>query len=195
MKKTFKGNSSLAAVLLLCGLSLTATAQTCTNTAIYQSTPTSDFTFHSDGTVAHNTTGLIWKRCLEGQSFSNNGTPDNYLDDRCSGSMTNYTWKAALEQVQTINSSGGFANQNDWHLPNQKGLDSIIENCRKNPAINTEVFPGGTSYAGWKGWSSSPGVNYPATQSYTWVMGFYDGSGYFNDRNGNASVWLVRSDN
>lgn len=193
MKKTFKGNPGLAAVLLLCGLlPLTATAQTCTNTAISQSTPTSDFSFHSDGTVAHNTTGLIWKRCLEGQSFSNNNTPDNYLDDRCTGSMTDYTWKAALEQVQTINSSSGFAGQHDWRLPNQKELGSIIENCRKTPAINTEVFPGGSTYLGWKGWSSSPGVNY-STTSYTWIIGFYDGSGYFNDRNGSASVWLVRS--
>lgn len=39
-------------------------------------------TFH-DSTVTNHTTGLTWKRCLEGQDFDDNGTPDNYLDDKC----------------------------------------------------------------------------------------------------------------
>ena len=38
------------------------------NTAIPFSTPTSDFTLNPDGTATHHKTGLIWDRCVLGQT-------------------------------------------------------------------------------------------------------------------------------
>ena len=182
-------NKPAILVLLLAGLLPTMShAQTCTNTAMQESTPTSDFTIHADGTATHNPTGLIWKRCLEGQTLSDNGTPANFLDDQCNGSATAMNWQAALEQAQTVNSSG-YAGQTDWRVPNLKELKSIVEYCRVSPAINTEVFPGSTSSVVW---SSSPVVN-DSTTSYAWGVRFSDGAGYWDDRDSDEQLRLVRS--
>lgn len=175
-------------VLIGVCFSLSAHAQTCSNAAIPESTPTSDFTFYHDGVVTHNTTGLVWKRCLEGQVFSDNNTPDNYLDDVCTypddsiGYPTG--WLEVLENVQTMNANGGFASQVDWRMPNIKELQSIVEYCRFDPAINTDVFPGWSLYA----WSSSP-VSKP--RSYTVYFG--DGRTSDDFRFLGKPVRLVRS--
>lgn len=168
--------------------SVSAHAQTCSNDAIPESTPTRDFTFHQDGTVAHNTTGLVWKRCLEGQIFSDNSTPDNYLDDVCTYSDDNIgsssSWLRQLENVQSINANGGFAGQLDWRMPNIKELQSIVEYCRFSPAINTDVFLGWTHYAG----SSSP-----SSEPRSYMVYFGDGRTSDDFRFLSKSVRLVRS--
>lgn len=173
---------------LLGGLLMTgmANAQTCTNTAMVESTPTSGFTFNAGGTVTHNATGLMWKRCLEGQTFADNGTPSNYLDDKCTGTATGLNWQAALNKAQTANGAND-SGHNDWRVPNHKELTSIVEFCRTSPAINTEVFPGSSSSAVW---SSSPGA-----ESNAWRVPFnnsYD-YGFWDNRDRSLSVRLVRS--
>ena len=143
--------------------------------SIPATTPTGDFTVHGDGTVTHDKTGLMWKVCSEGQSWS---------ADSCSGTAGTYTWQAALQLPQNLNASGGYAGYTDWRLPNIKELASIVELSCYSPAVNATVFPS-TSIAGY--WSASPGADY--SSSVAWGVHFNDGAG---DGNYRSHVYLVR---
>ena len=59
-------------------------AQAC-NSSMLQSAPSSDYKLLGDGTVIHNPTGLMWKRCSEGQDW-NSGT------GQCDNAATSYNW-------------------------------------------------------------------------------------------------------
>lgn len=89
-----------------------------------------EFIGHDNGTVSHIPTGLMWKQCLEG--LSGNCTEGERLE---------LNWQQALQQVETLNASGGFAGHSDWRLPNPKEVMSIIEYGCFRPAINLSVFP------------------------------------------------------
>jgi len=110
------------------------------NNAIPRTTPDQAFTLHNDGTVTHNTTGLMWMRCLVGQTW--NGST-------CSGISPGYTWQNALQTAKGFS----FAGQNDWRLPNKNELVSIVERACLGPAINSTVFPDTDSRGAW---SSTP---------------------------------------
>ena len=93
------------------------------------------FAYSQDGSeVTDNQTGLIWRRCSEGQSFSG-GT--------CVGVAANFTHEAALAHARS---------QTGWRLPNVKELASIVDRTRQNPAIDIAAFPATPCCA----WSSSP---------------------------------------
>jgi hypothetical protein len=103
-----------------------------------QYTPTSEFTDNGNGTVTHSRTGLTWKRCPEGQSWS---------AGNCSGTATTYSW----DQAVALNAGG-------WRLPTENELLGLIEwSTRGYPAVNTSLFPGtyieGQTYAAY--WSAS----------------------------------------
>lgn len=163
---------------LLAGLPMVGYAQTCQTTSIPVHTPTSQFTDHANGTVTDNKTGLMWKKCSEGQSGN----------DCSSGSAASYTWQAALAQAQTVNTSGGFATYTDWRVPTINELESIVETQCYDPAINLAVFPN-APYAWF--WSSSPVA---ADGYYAWGVAFSIGNNDWNYKgNGNyGSVRLVR---
>ena len=101
-----------------------------------RTTPTSEFVPNNiDSTVTHSTTGLIWKKCVEGLSGAN-----------CEiGTVTAYTWTQAL--VASVASN--FASYNDWRLPNKQELKSIMEYGCSVPAINETVFPGTPGFLTW----------------------------------------------
>ncbi|UJS22798.1 DUF1566 domain-containing protein [Thiothrix winogradskyi] len=190
----------LVAGLLMCGV---ADAQMCSNFNIMETTPTSDFTFHIDGTVTHNTTGLVWKRCLEGEVFSDNATPDNFLDDKCTGAAATMNWQAAMDQAKLANDSN-FGGHCDWRVPNLKELKSTVEYCKglrnssRFVAANTVVFP---SLVGFPVvWSSSPAISdnvivtsdVPAN-SAAWAVYFNLGDAGRFFRKANLATRLVRS--
>ena len=110
-----------ATLLLLGGLQ--------SSMALAAATPTTDFTDNQDGTVTHKTTGLTWKRCSEGQTWSGS---------TCSGTAQAYTWNAAM----ALGSSG-------WGLPTIEQLETIIEAGHGAPTINQTVFPGTPAYHFW----------------------------------------------
>src|ERR1700730_18540041 len=85
---------------------------------IPQSTPTSAFTDNGDGTVTHTLTGLMWKRCSEGQTW-NSGT------STCDGTAAPESWSQALF-AGVSDLTGGHT---DWRLPNRKELESTLEAC------------------------------------------------------------------
>ena len=199
MNKQYLSRAFVAG-LLMCGV---VDAQACLNPDMTETTPTSDFTFHSDGTVTHNPTGLMWKRCLEGEVFSDNATPDNFLDDKCTGSAATMNWQVAFDQAKLANDSN-FAGHCDWRVPDLKELKSTVEYCKglRNSsgfiAANKVVFP---SFVGFPVvWSSSPAISddvvvtsdVPAN-STAWAVYFSLGDTGRFLRKTNLATRLVRS--
>lgn len=122
-------------------------------------TPTSDFTDNGDGTVTHKKTGLVWKRCAEGQTWTGS---------TCSGIASSYTWS----QANTLGVGG-------WRLPNLNELLTIVEWGKYASAINTEIFPNlSTNNDGFSSfWSTSAYVN---LSDNIWGVNFshgHDGAG------------------
>ena len=129
------------------------------------------FSYSNNGSeVTDSATGLIWKRCAEGMTWSGVS---------CTGSATEYTHEAALQ-----------LGINGWRLPNIKELTSIVDHSRKSPAIDLTAFPTTTPVFFW---TSSP---YVGNSVNAWFVDFYDGGVYgsFNTskRYGRNVVRLVR---
>jgi hypothetical protein len=142
-----------------------------------ESTPSSDFTDHGDGTVTHVSTGLMWKRCAEGLS-----------GDTCAtGTARSLTWSNAVAAAED-STYGGFT---DWRLPNVKELHSIVETCGYDLAINQSIFPGTPSVAGGPVfWSASTSV---ATPTDAWLLVFGRGGALPTSKTSQLYVRLVRA--
>lgn len=170
MNKTINTIGYLSAAMLL--LAAYSAAATCRND-ITASTPDNDFTLHTDGTVTHNSTGLMWMRCSLGQTWDGS---------TCTGDASIFTWKNALVAAQS-HSFGGYS---DWRLPNKNELESLVEQRCVSPSINNMVFPNTPSTLFW---SSSP----YAFSNFAWGIHFgYGGVG--NGKNYNiVQVRLVRA--
>ena len=152
----------LIRILSLCLVAPLGVAQVC-NPAIQETAPDSRYQILSVGAeVLDLETGLIWRRCAEGQTLNNGGTLDT-SDDSCEGSPMSFDWSGALQLAATEAARTGQT----WTLPDIKQVDSLAELACVNPAINTRVFPGAVSNVFW---SSSP------SDSAIWVLGFFDGS-------------------
>ncbi|MFB9155285.1 DUF1566 domain-containing protein [Vibrio gallaecicus] len=156
---------------LLCWLLPLNVMATC-NDAIDKSTPDSRFTVNGDGTATDKQTGLTWMRCSIGQTWKAGS---------CIGSVSGHTWQQAL----TLAKAHAFAGENDWRLPNIKELNSIVEVSCINPAINSVIFPNTASDY----WSSSP---YAHDYDGAWNVNFYFGYDYYDNKNDDFHVRLVR---
>ena len=121
-------------------------------------------------------TGLIWRRCAEGMTYSG-GT--------CNGQAGAYTHEQALQQAVTVSSNTGTA----WYLPNVKELASIVDISTYTPAINATVFPATPTGPFW---SSSPYAVYSACPC-AWVVNFNHGDIVYTERTTAYLVRLVRA--
>jgi len=122
--------------------------------------------------VMHLKTGLMWKRCAEGQTW--NGTI-------CTGTNNAFDWNTAM--ALTSSSAG----HTDWRLPTVNELLSIVEYQNLSPAISTTIFPKTLDSTFWSG---SPNAS---NSNDAWYVRFYDGYVRSNsDRSSNHSVRLVR---
>ena len=110
-------------------LPLSAWSQECSD-GIEASTPDTQLVDNGDGTIKDTLTGLMWKKCSEGQTGL-----------ECSGDAAGFTLQEALNNVQSLNKSGGFAGYKDWRVPNIKELFSIVEKRCANPAVSVRFFP------------------------------------------------------
>jgi hypothetical protein len=146
-------------------------AQSCED-HIAATAPDSRYLDHGDGAVSDEQTGLMWKRCSEGQGGADCGA----------GSATGYTWSEALQQAEASTAAG----YDDWRLPNIKELASLVEMRCYDPAININYFPN-TESAHY--WSSSPYAGYSGS---AWNVGFGSGSGGGNGKGNRLAVRLVR---
>lgn len=169
----------LPAVVLLCALSASPAHAVCSAgvapEALLETTSSSDFVPFGNGTVAHLKTGLVWKRCAEGQTWNGAG---------CDGSAALKNWGAALQASVAASDDGA----SDWRVPNRKELESIIEFCGFEPAINLQQFPGTPSQ---RYWTSTTFIDEP---DRAWDVYFSDGySGASNKTTNLNAVRLVRT--
>jgi len=113
--------------------------------------------------VTDTQSGLIWKRCFEGQSFDG---------VNLTGEPEKLTWDAAMAYAA--------AQPDGWRLP-------TLEEFRELYVVDKpeeELFLD----EGWA-WSASPGA---AGTDYAWVVLFVNGYVYWDSKYGNGSVRLVR---
>jgi hypothetical protein len=125
--------------------------------------------YSADGSeVTDQATGLVWRRCSEGQTWS--GTA-------CTGTALILTHQAALERAAT---------QSGWRLPNIKELSSLSNKANTNPAIDVAAFPGTvSSYY----WSSSP---YAIATYFAWFVNFSNSAVIVSNRSTLSYLRLVR---
>lgn len=164
----------LLSLLALSALSTPAVGQTCPagNPRV---APDSRYTITQSVTgeqvVTDLATGLMWKRCSEGQSGAT-----------CTGTATAHSWSAAL--ILANNSThAGFS---DWRLPNREELRSLVETGCFGPAINAVVFPATADSFYWSSTTFAP------TASSAWEVSFFDGFLFGNSKNTIRRVRLVR---
>ena len=165
-------------VFSLCFVASAAHAVTCEDKTIPAINP--DAVYVSDsktGTVTDSRTGLMWKKCSEGQTWDGIA---------CTGAGETFSWSTAL----SLGVKDRTGNYSDWRLPNIKELRSLVEECRVAPAINDTLFPRTpNSYF----WSGSPHLIYNFDS--TWYVNFYDGFPAYDNRRYKFSVRLVRGGN
>lgn len=142
---------------------------------VEESTPSAEFVSFGDATVAHLKTGLVWKRCAEGQAWTGTG---------CDGAATLMNWGAALQA--SVAASDDAAS--DWRVPNRKELESIVETCGHEPAINLAQFPNTPPQ---RFWTSTTFIDTPTS---AWDVYFSDGySGASSKTLSYNAVRLVRT--
>jgi len=111
-----------------------------------------DCTDHGDGTVTDNVTGLMWQKCSAGLSGSD-----------CSvGEAEAATWSDAVARCPEIDLGG----HQDWRLPGENELQSLVHYGRYDPAVDPVAFPGTGSLPYW---SSSL---YAGHESLSWYVHF-----------------------
>lgn len=91
--------------------------------------PSGTLTDNGDSTVTDRATGLIWQ---QGENSSGN-------------------WAAALQGCENL-TLAGYA---DWRLPNIRELESLTDDTRTTPCLETKVFPGAKCGQFAKYWSST----------------------------------------
>lgn len=149
--------------------------QTCLPDTIMPTALTGQYEQKNDGTVIDHMHQLMWKRCLEGK----NG-------EKCeAGKLEEVNWAKALLWLSSHNNRG-FANYNDWRLPNIRELGTLAEMQCQSPAINLGVFANAPAT---HVWSSSP---YTFPTDYSWYVDFNDGVSAYDFRHNEKALWLVR---
>tara|TARA_Y100001963_G_scaffold154808_1_gene244422 strand:- start:2691 stop:3209 length:519 start_codon:yes stop_codon:yes gene_type:complete len=163
-----------AAVTLLVSVPSIVSAQVCYDAAT-ETTPTSRFVTHIDGTVSDIKTGLMWQRCTFGQSYNSD-------IDTCEGTSQQLTWGEALRGAKNAT----FAGYSDWHVPNIKELASILEHSCVQPSINETVFLS-TKLQNY--WSSTSGIT---RSDLAWVYQFDKGINSLHAKTSDIYLRLVR---
>lgn len=146
--------------------------QTCRTLDLPQSAPIDRYTVDSSGTVTDKTTGLVWKRCSEGQEGA----------DCEKGRAAPYSWREAVALAAATDFSGSKA----WRLPTVRELGTLLEYQCTMPAINLTVFPAtpATNF-----WTATPYAGYA---NGAWNINFNDGVHDNSSRNYRLYVRLVR---
>jgi hypothetical protein len=159
------------AVVLLVPAAVLAT-QTCRTLDLPQSAPLDRYIVNSGGTVTDATTGLIWKRCSEGQSGA----------DCENGRAATYSWREAVALAAVTD----FNRSKSWRLPTVSELATLLEYQCTMPAINLTAFPAtpATNY-----WTATPYAGYV---NGAWNINFNDGVHDNSSKNYRLYVRLVR---
>ncbi len=132
--------------------------------------PASDFVDNGDGTISHVSTGLVWKRCAEGQSWDGS---------TCVDTASMVKWDSAV----LLNNST-FAGNNTWRLPTAQEIEALVGYSAADFAA---AFPNSPLALYW---SATP---YAGDASSAWGLGFGDGECYNVPKTDIYSVRLVRT--
>ena len=119
------------------------------------------FSDNGNGTVTNSRAGLVWQQEEPGVM----------------------TWDTALTYCEGLSLGG----RNDWRLPNIKELESLTNDARYSPAIDTTYFPNATASTYW---SSTTYASIPAK---AWSVAFNFGFINFYNKNDSSSVRCVHS--
>ncbi len=154
---------------------------------------------HGDGTVSKG--GLMWMRCLPGQTWDGRAAQ---------GEALKFSWEEALALRYS------FAGHDDWRVPSIEELHTLVQ-CNEGqrpllfdadgrvrmvdgtrqdggcmggaiqaPTIDTQAFPGAND--GWY-WSSTP---YTMRENYAWGLVFRFGFVFADDKALKMDLRLVR---
>lgn len=137
--------------------------------------PTSGVRFvdNSNNTITDNATGLMWKKCSEGQSGV----------DCSTGSITPSSWTVSLSVCEADTTSG----YTDWRLPNINELFSLVIQTPIDPTIDTVFFPNTNPDYYWSSTTFNHGDN--TTTSF---VSFDDGYIGITTKNDNIYTRCVR---
>ncbi|MFP8777859.1 DUF1566 domain-containing protein [Hydrogenophaga sp. RWCD_12] len=122
----------------------------------------------ANNAVIDRKTGVIWRRCLEGQSW--NGSA-------CTGTAASFSHAGALDRAR---------GRSGWILPAIRELASLANRVQYDPALDAAtLFPGAT---GVNAWSSTP---YVTSSNYAWVVSFTNGQTQVASRDAGIAVRLM----
>ena len=150
--------------------------QVCDSKHMQPSVKPDQYIINSDNTVTDTKTGLIWQRCLVGQT-------GKHCKQNTAGE---FTWAEALIYAGENSSNNNSVNTN-WRLPNVRELESIVELQCGRPAVNLNVFSNNPTTGHL--WSSSP---YKFYSHYSWYVDFEYGLHSYSDRQDQKYIRLVR---
>lgn len=117
---------------------------------------------NGDGTVTDQATGLMWQQSDDG---------------------VERTWEEALEYSENL----ALAGYSDWRLPDIRELESIVDDTRYDPAIDTNYFLSAKSSYYWSGSS------YACYSDLAWHVYFYYGRVSASSKTYRYYVRCVRS--
>ncbi len=96
-------------------------------------------------------------------------------------SIKQTSWKSAIDYCENLI----LHDKNDWHMPNIKELNSIVEHTKGSPAINSAFR---NTYEGLY-WTST---SYSGSSSYAWIVNFEYGISSYQSKKKSFAVRCVR---
>jgi Protein of unknown function (DUF1566) len=129
------------------------------------------------GVVVDLVTGLMWQQELPATYRGCSGQPPG--QSQVGGTCT---WSEAKDYCAAL----VLAELSDWRLPSKIELESIVDETKFDPAIDTVAFPGAPAVFFW---SASP---YVGASSAAWGVTFYNGISGDDNVSDTVSVRCVR---
>ena len=139
---------------------------------VTETTPSTDFATVDDGSrVLHKPTTLEWQSCALGQKW-------NAASGICDGKPQIFSWAQVTRLTATLT--------DNWRLPTDTELLSIVEKCHLAPAINTQVFPNTPGALFWSASFDKGSVE------RIWSVSFFTGKPHRPGKIQTAKIRLVR---
>jgi hypothetical protein len=115
-------------------------------------------------------TGLVWRRCAEGQRWSG---------AHCTGQPL---------QMPQLLATAHAASQPGWRLPSLTELHSLVDPARQNPALDPLAFPDTPGQWFWTSTLASSRI------THAWTVHFGQGKANYALRMNHLCMRLVRAD-